>query len=157
MQAGSPWILTSASSSRATLDPEMLVSATSARFSRQQSSFTARIRKRRQAPKVSDRKSSDQRWFGLNGTGIGDAAAARPFAATTATDGQPFLAVNPVELLFIHHHALALQHDTDAPIAEPTPLLGDLVHFLTDLRVVGRTLSPHGLRIDTDQDAGPAL
>jgi hypothetical protein len=43
------------------------------------------------------------------------------------------------------------------PIAKPAPLLSDLVHFQTDLRVVGRMLAPHGLGIDTDQDTDPAL
>ena len=51
--------------------PEMLVSATRHRFSRQQSSITARMRNLREAPKVSATKSSDQRWFGNRASGIG--------------------------------------------------------------------------------------
>ena len=98
------------------------------------------------------------------------AAAPRPFAATTAAHRQALFPVNPVELLFVHHHAHTFQHDTDPPpltvckqtvagqrIAKPMPLLSDLVHFQTDPRVVGRMLVPHGLGIDTDQGAGPAL
>ena len=49
----------SASSLRATRAPDMDVSAIRQRFSRQQSSFTARMRNRREAPNMSDRKSSD--------------------------------------------------------------------------------------------------
>lgn len=55
----------------ATLAPEMLVSATRHRFSRQQSSITARIRNLRDAPNVSATKSNDQRWFGIMAKGIG--------------------------------------------------------------------------------------
>ena len=71
LQAGLPKIRTKAPGSRATLGPEMLVSGTRHRFSRQPSSLTARIRNFRQAPKVSDRTSSDQRRLRHNGTGIG--------------------------------------------------------------------------------------
>src|SRR5690606_13819970 len=83
--------------------------------------------------------------------------AACPFAATTAAHRQALFPVNPVELLFVHDHALALQHDAHAPITEATTLLGDLVHLLTDFRVVGWSFTPHRLRIDTDQDVGSAL
>src|SRR5690606_20365447 len=83
--------------------------------------------------------------------------AACPFAATPAAPGQTFFPVDAVDLLFVHDHAFALQHDAHTPIPEATPLLGDLVHLLTDFRVIGRPLTPHSLRIDTDQDAGPAL
>jgi hypothetical protein len=64
---------------------------------------------------------------------------------------------NLVEPLFVHGHALSLQHDSHAPIADAAALLGDFVHILTDFRFAGWPLSPHLLRIDTDQDAGPML
>src|SRR6056297_72630 len=83
--------------------------------------------------------------------------AACPLTATSAAHRQSFFAINTVEFLFVHHHALALQQNADAPVAETAPLLGDLVHFQTDIRIFGRPLAPHRLRIDTDQDAGPAL
>lgn len=50
--------------------PEMLVSAVRHRFSRQQSSITARMRNLRAAPKLSARKSSDQRALGCAASGI---------------------------------------------------------------------------------------
>ena len=56
--------LITVSSSRATLDPDNEVSATSAMHSRVKSSTTARMRKRRLSDRVSLTKSSDQRWFG---------------------------------------------------------------------------------------------
>jgi hypothetical protein len=83
--------------------------------------------------------------------------ATSPFAATTTAHRKTLFPVNPVKLLFVHHHAHTFQHDTNAPTAKPTPLLGDLVHFQTDIRVIGQMLAPHGRGIDTDQDAGPAL
>ena len=77
------------------------------------------------------------------------AAATCPFASTTASHRQAFFPVNPVEPSalqtiprivcltgydFVHDHALALEQDADAPIAEATALLDDLVHRLTDFR-----------------------
>ena len=59
----------------------------------------------------------------------------------------------PLRTWFLAAHIITSQ----APIPEAATLLGDLVHLLTDFRVIGRSLAPHRLRIDTDQDAGPAL
>lgn len=56
----------------------------------------------------------------------------------------------------IQHHAHTLQHDTSAPIAKLTPLLGDRVHFQTGILVIGRVRAQHRLGIDIDQDARPA-
>ena len=87
----------------------------SARFSRQQSSLTARMRNLRQAPNVSDRKSKDRR--GRSGTGIGDRlprARLRPRLRRTDSPSSQY----PIELLFVHDHALALQHDAHAAVKE---------------------------------------
>ena len=56
--------------SRATRAPERLVSAINPGSSRVQSSLTARMRNLRDAPELSDTKSSDQRILGRVGTGI---------------------------------------------------------------------------------------
>jgi hypothetical protein len=58
-------------SSRATLAPESDVSATSARHSLLKSSTMHRMRKRLPQMKLSETKSSDQRWFGPCGIAIG--------------------------------------------------------------------------------------
>jgi len=49
--------------------------------------------------------------------------AESPLATATLAHGQPFLLVEPIELLAIELDALALQHQTETPIAEP-PSLG---------------------------------
>lgn len=51
--------------------PEMFVSAIRHKFSQQQSSFTASMLNLREAPRVSDRKSNDQRSPDRMATGIG--------------------------------------------------------------------------------------
>ncbi len=84
-------------------------------------------------------------------------AATSALAASSAAHRQALFPIQAVKLLVVHHHALAFQQDAEAPVAEPAPLLGELAHFIADLRVVGRPFPPHRLRIDTDQNAGPAL
>ena len=74
----------------------------------------------------------------------------RPLAATTAAHRPALFPINPVRLLFVHHHAVALQHDPDAPIPEPAPHLSNLVHFQTDLRV-----APAGVPAARFSDAHP--
>lgn len=64
----------------------MLVSAIKHKFSRQQSSFTAKMRNLRETPNVSDRKSSDQRSPGRNATGIGVRTRWRDRAAERLLD-----------------------------------------------------------------------
>ena len=61
-------------------------------------------------------------------------AAPRALAATASAHRQALFPIDAVELLLVHDHALALQHDAHAPVAEATVLLGDLVHLLTDFR-----------------------
>ena len=68
--------------------------------------------------------------------------------ATRATNGTPALCLAD---------APALQQQTDPPIAEPSAQCRDLLHGLADIRIVGRSLAPHRFRIDTDQNACPAL
>jgi hypothetical protein len=53
--------------------------------------------------------------------------------------------------------AMALASVAGQRIAKSAPLLSDLIHFQTDLRIVRRVISPHRLRINPDQDAGPPL
>ena len=52
--------------------------------------------------------------------------------------------------------ALALEHQTDAAIAEAPALARALAHASPDLLIVGIRLAPHGLRIDANQPAGAA-
>lgn len=68
---GLPRIPISRVSSRATRTPGSNVSATSVRHSRVKSSTTHRMRNRLLHVRVSETKSSDQRWFGPSGNTIG--------------------------------------------------------------------------------------
>ena len=43
------------------------------------------------------------------------------------------------------------------PIAKPAAGARDLMHFLADIRMIGRVFAPHGLKIDTNQVANPTL
>lgn len=75
-------------SSRATMAPEIDVSATSAKHPRLKSSTTQRIRNRRPQMKLSETKSSDQRWFSPCGIVIGarvPSARLRPPRRRTAS------------------------------------------------------------------------
>lgn len=53
--------------------------------------------------------------------------------------------------------ACARQQDADTLATEPLPLFSNLVHFQTDFRLIGRAFAANGFRIDTGQDADPAL
>src|SRR5690606_19320983 len=97
-------------------------------------------------------------------TGIGTrrlrhrrACAAGPLAPASSLHRQPFLPVEPIELLVVHDHALAFEQHADPAIAEPAPLPGDVLHLLADLGAVRRACAPDRLGIDTDKPAGPAL
>ncbi|MEN9719243.1 MAG: hypothetical protein RIQ99_2121 [Pseudomonadota bacterium] len=85
------------------------------------------------------------------------AAATRPFAAAPTANRQPFLPVEPVELLVVHDHTLAFQHDADPAIAKAAPLASDVLHGIADGTVVRRAFAPDRFGIDTNQHAGPAL
>jgi len=68
---GEPRISTILSSSRATRMPDRELSTTTARLSRLKSSTTVSIRNLRPEARVSETKSSDQRWFDPCGIAIG--------------------------------------------------------------------------------------
>ena len=55
---------------------------------------------------------------GHEGQGHRCARATGALAAPPAPDRQPFVAVEPIQLLRVHQHAPALQQQPDAPIAE---------------------------------------
>ena len=95
------------------------MSATSARHSRVKSSTIARMRKRRPSAKASDRKSRLQRWLGPCGSAIGALRAQRPLASAAPAHLQPFLAVEPAQLLVVHDDAFAREQDVQPAIAEP--------------------------------------
>ena len=109
----------------------MLVSAIRHRFSRQQSSITARMRNLREAPKLSARKSSDQRAWGCAACGIGvrvPRARLRPrrrftdsvvgkTVPRTVFRSSSILPVEPIELLVVHDHALAFEQHADPAIS----------------------------------------
>jgi hypothetical protein len=57
----------------------------------------------------------------------------------------------------IHDHAFAFQHHADPPITKSTTLAGICLHFFANFRIVGRTLTPDGLGIDTNKPTHSAL
>ena len=67
------------------------------------------------------------------------------------------LGVQPIELLVVHDHFLALQHHPDPAIAKPAALGRDGLHLLAYLAAGRRAFAPDRLGIDTDKSAGPAL
>ena len=105
----------------------MLVSAIRARFSRQQSSLTARMRNFRQAPNVSDRKSKDHRWFGRSGIGIRIKAVQELFARLFNIEGD-----------FVpdgrHDLPLAVTHDQQAADTGADLVAGFAAFWRGDLR-----------------------
>ncbi len=84
-------------------------------------------------------------------------ASVSPLPAASSLHRQTFLAVDAIELLVIHAHALAFQQYADPSIAEPTPLASNLLHCLSDIGTVRRAFMPDSLGVDTDKPAGPAL
>ncbi len=54
--------------------------------------------------------------------------AERPLAATSPAHLEPLFAVEPPQLLEVHHDPLPSQHDVQAPVAEPTPLCRNRLH-----------------------------
>lgn len=57
----------------------------------------------------------------------------------------------------VHDYILAFEQDADPAVAEPTPLVGNLLHLPAYLRAVRRAFSPDRLWIDTDKSAGLTL
>ena len=88
---------------------------------------------------LSARKSSDQRALGRAACGIGvrvPRARLRPrrrftdsvvgkTVHRTVFRSSSTLPIEPIELLVVHDHALALEQHADPAIAEPAPLSGD--------------------------------
>ena len=79
------------------------------------------------------------------------------FAAAPAPNAQPFLAVQPIELLGVHRHVLPRQQDAEPPISEPASLAGQVPQPLADLRCIHFCRPPYGLRVNIDQPAGAPL
>jgi len=86
------------------------------------------------------------------------AGAESTLAAATLPDRQPLLAVQPEQALVVDHEAVPPQQDQQAPIAEATPLGGQLAQPPAQPGIVGTT-GPIavGLRRQPDQLARPPL
>lgn len=111
----------------------------------------------RDAQNMSATKASDQRWFAIRTRGIGVRVPRARLRPRRRLTDNPSSRESRYSFFRVHQHACALQNQTDPPIAEPAAHSRDLLHGFADIRIVGRPLSPYRLRIDTDQNAGPAL
>ena len=75
-----------------------------------------------------------------------------------ASRRQPLLAIEPEQPLVIHHDAFPPEQDEQAPIAEATPLQGQLAQPLAQPGIVGTTGPVAvGLGGEADQPTGPPL
>src|SRR3546814_13462959 len=81
----------------------------------------------------------------------------RSLAAAPATHREPFLAVQPQQLLVVHGYALPRQHDTQPAVAEPATLAGQLTQPLADRLRTRRCLAPPRLRPLLPPPAGAPL
>jgi hypothetical protein len=77
--------------------------------------------------------------------------------ATSAPNGQSFLAIEPIELLVVHRDPFPRQQDAEPAVAEAPALAGQVAQPLADLRRIRQRRSPHRLRVHCDQPAGVAL
>ena len=155
---GLPRISTIRSSSRATRMPEMELSVMRARHSRLKSSTTARMRN---LPATSERIGRK-----VDGPALVRAlrgrhwspCSQRTLAPAAFAHHQPFLAIEPVELLPVQHDALAPEHKVQAPVAEPPSLRSQFLQPLPEPRIVRplRDIAV-GLRRQTDQPARTTL
>lgn len=93
--------------------------------------MTLSMRNRRPEAKESDTKSSDQRCWVPAGS-LSAPASQRALAVTTFAHRQPFLAIQPVDLLQIHALSLSLEHDRQPSTAELATLVSDLAHPLAN-------------------------
>ena len=66
-----------------------------------------------------------QRWFGCLRDGDRGARAGRPLAAT-APHGQPFLAIQPIELLVVHGDPFPRQQDAEPAVSDAPALAEEL-------------------------------
>ena len=71
-------------------------------------------------------------------------------------NAQPFLAIQPVQLLAVRDF-FPRQQDAEFALAEAPPLAGQVAQPLADLRRIRHRCSPHRLRVHFDQPAGVAL
>ena len=117
--AGRPRAAMRASSSRATRSPGSEVSATSARHSRVKSSTIARMRNRRPSAERIRQEVQAPALIGTLRQRHRRSCAQRTLAAAAPAHLQPFLAVEPAELLVVHDDAFAAEQDVQPPIAEP--------------------------------------
>jgi hypothetical protein len=85
------------------------------------------------------------------------ARSPRTFAAPSPPDAKPFFSIEAIQLLVIHGHSFAFQQHANPAAAEPTPLAGNRLHLFVNFWIVGRTLTPDRLGIDTDKPARSAL
>src|SRR5271168_4600011 len=147
-----------ASSSRATLRPEIEVSAIAARHSLVTSSITLRMRKRRPFESWSWTKSTGPAGVRPRLDQDRRPHARRPLAALALADGQALLAVKPLRLLSIQNVALGAQKNVQPAITEPA-LLGRQLPQAAAQGVVSRSTRSiaDGLAIGLDQAARPAL
>jgi len=113
----------------------MLVSAMRHRFSRQQSSFTAKMR---------------NHWHWRP-------RATRPLSTPSPPDTQLLFRIEAVQLLVVHNHAFAFQHYTDPPITKPAAFVSNRLHLFAHFRIIWRVVAPDGLGIDTNKPARPTL
>ena len=171
MQSGLPQIRITAVGSRATRAPERLVSAISPRFSRVQSSLTARIppecgtwrmhrRCRTQNPVTSAH---------LSGSGSASVSVLRApvFGRTAVAPTGPLPCKDDMissrfnffsfQFLLVHRAPLPLEKDANALIAKLAAGARDLMHLLADIRMIWRPLATHCLGVYTNQVANPAL
>jgi hypothetical protein len=87
----------------------------------------------------------------------GCAHAGGPLAAASPPHGQPFLAIEPVQLLMVHRDPFPRQQDAEPAVAEASALAGQIAQPLADLRRLCHRRTPHRLRVHVDQPAGMAL
>lgn len=127
------------SNSRESRPPDRDVSAIRHRHSRVKSSTTARTRKRRPSVKASLTKSRLQRSLGRDGRTSGRLVPQSSLSTAALAHRQLLLTIETPELLQVHDDPLPIQHDVDAAIAETAALRRNLLHRLTN----GRIVRPH--------------
>jgi hypothetical protein len=71
--------------------------------------------------------------------------------------GQAFLFVKAIQFLLVHREPLPLKQNTNTPKPKLAADAHYFMHLVADIRMIRRALAPHGLGIDTNQVADPAL
>ena len=126
-----------ASNSRATRRPPIEVSATSARHSRVQSSYTSTIRNRRPSVNWSATKSRTPALVGRCRRLYRPPRSQGPLAPAALANHQPLLAIQTLNALLVDRMALAPQKHVQPPIAKPPALLGQRFQLLAKFAVMG--------------------